>query len=88
MLSILQDRKNGLIVPPSDSRALADALLDLLKDPELSRRIAIAGQNLVEDRYTVDRMIDETVALYDEVATTKTPSVASIPITGEKDAIA
>ncbi|MCP4508471.1 MAG: glycosyltransferase family 4 protein, partial [Fuerstiella sp.] len=40
----------------------------LLNDPDRARRIAIAGQNLVEDRFTVDRMVDETITLYNDVA--------------------
>lgn len=68
VLSILEDNKTGLIVPPSDSRALADRMLELLNDPERARKIAIAGQNLVEDRFTVDRMVDETIMLYNDVA--------------------
>lgn len=85
ILSIIEDGKNGLIVPPSDSRALADRLLELLDDREWARKVAIAGQNLVEDRFTIDRMVEETMALYDEVATTEVPSVASIPIAAGKD---
>ncbi|MEO2019125.1 MAG: glycosyltransferase family 4 protein [Fuerstiella sp.] len=68
VLSILEDNKTGLIVPPSDSRALADRMLELLNDPDRARKIAIAGQNLVEDRFTVDRMVDETITLYNDVA--------------------
>lgn len=86
ILSIIEDGKNGLIVPPSDSRALADRMLELLNDPEKARRIAIAGQNLVEDRFTVDRMVDETISLYNDVARTYAPSVASIPVSAGRDA--
>lgn len=84
ILSILDDGKNGIIVPPSDSRALADAILDLLNDPEKARRIAIAGQNLVEDRFTAERMVEEHLSLYNDVATTEAPSVASIPLVNEE----
>ncbi len=88
ILSIIEDGKNGLIVPPSDSRALADRMLELLRDPEKARRIAIAGKNLVEDRFTIDRMVDETITLYNDVAKADSPSVASIPIAAVKDGVA
>ncbi|MEQ9406258.1 MAG: glycosyltransferase family 4 protein [Fuerstiella sp.] len=85
ILSIIEDGKNGLIVPPSDSRALADRILELLNDPEKARRIAIAGQNLVEDRFTAERMVQENLMLYHEVVQAEPASVPSIPITAGKD---
>ena len=85
ILTILEDEKNGVIVPPSDSRALAERMLKLLEDPEQTQKMAIAGQNLVEDRFTIDRMIDNTIQLYDEVSAKPTSAVASIPIAAGKD---
>ena len=87
ILSIIEDNKNGLVVPPSDSRALAERLLELLNDPERTRKIAIAGQNLVEDKFTVDRMVEETIGLYNEVTATRKASVPSIPIAAGKDSV-
>jgi hypothetical protein len=63
-------------------------MLELLRDPEKARRIAIAGKNLVEDRFTIDRMVDETITLYNDVAKADSPSVASIPIAAVKDGVA
>jgi glycosyltransferase involved in cell wall biosynthesis len=85
VLSIIEDGRNGLIVPPSDSRALADRMIELLDDPEKARRIAISGQNLVEDCFMVDRMVDEYMALYNDVTDTESASVASIPIAPLKE---
>ena len=83
ILSIIEDGVNGLIVPPSDSRALAERMQELLDDPEKARRIAIAGQNLVEDRFTVERMVRNNMDLYKEIAGPDATSVASIPITNQ-----
>lgn len=85
VLSIIEDGRNGLIVPPSDSRALANRIIELLDNPEQARRIAIAGQNLVEDCFMVDRMVDEYMALYNDVTDTESGSVASIPIAPLKE---
>lgn len=85
ILSIIEDGVNGLIVPPSDSRALAERMMELLDDPGKAARIAIAGQNLVEDRFTVERMTEETLLLYNEVVATENPSVAAIPIPLKRD---
>lgn len=79
VLSILEDGVNGFIVPPSDSRALADRMLDLLRDKELASRIAIAGQNLVEDKFTKERMVDEMLALYGDITETSSSAV-TVPV--------
>lgn len=85
ILSILDNDKTGMIVPPSDSRALADCLLKLLADPERTRKMGIAGQNQVEDRFTVKRMVDDMLSLYGDLVTAERPSVANIPITAARE---
>ena len=83
ILSIIEDNVNGLVVPPSDSRALADRITELLKNPDRARQIAAAGQKLVEEKFTVDRMVDETIALYKDLVDAGA-SVKSIPISAPK----
>ena len=83
ILSIIEDNVNGLVVPPSDSRALADRMLELLNDHELARQVATAGQKLVEEKFTIDRMVEETIALYNDVHQSGVP-VKSIPIAAQK----
>lgn len=80
LLSIIEDGRNGLIVPPSDSRALADSILQLLDNVEQTRKIAVSGRNLVEDQFTVDRMTADMLTLYNDIATPKAPETPSIPI--------
>ena len=58
----------GLVVPPHNAGALADAILTLLKDEPLRRRMGEAGLARVRERFSVDRMIDETLAVYARVA--------------------
>jgi glycosyltransferase involved in cell wall biosynthesis len=64
---LIQDGMTGLLVPPEDSQALAVALLRLLRDPELSRRMATAGQKVAVENYSFERLIREVDALYTEL---------------------
>jgi glycosyltransferase involved in cell wall biosynthesis len=58
---------NGLLIPPEDPRALAEALLELLRDPDRSRRLGIAGRRLVEQEHTLERMGEKVLDVYRRV---------------------
>jgi glycosyltransferase involved in cell wall biosynthesis len=55
----------GLLVPPSDHEALADALDRLARDPELARRLGREGRRRVVDRFTIERSLAEKRRLVD-----------------------
>jgi len=61
---IVDDGVNGLLVPPRDHHALADAIVRALKDAELRRRMGAAGFARVNERFTVERMVSETARVY------------------------
>ncbi len=63
--------KTGLLVPPRDPRALADAILELLGDPRLAQQMGKAGRGRVKKEFGLDRMIQEMEGLYEELITTK-----------------
>lgn len=48
----VRDGIEGLIVPPADARALADALEKLARDPALRRRLGLAARARLLDGYT------------------------------------
>ncbi len=54
----------GLVFPEGDSRALALALRSLLEDKALWRRLAERGRRRVLERYTWDRLAEETISIY------------------------
>ncbi len=64
---LVQDGVTGLLVPPEDSSAIAAALLRLLRDPELSRRLAESGKKMAVESYSFERLIREVDALYTEL---------------------
>jgi glycosyltransferase involved in cell wall biosynthesis len=62
--------ETGLLAPPRDARGLADALLGMLKDPVGRQRVAQAGFARVQELFSVDRMVEQTLAVYAAVAGT------------------
>ena len=59
------DRETGLLVPPGDTNALADAIHDLLARSDAERAaMGAAGRAHVQSRFTLERMCDDTLSLY------------------------
>lgn len=62
--------QNGVLVP-SDSRALAQAVVYLKEHPELRRAMGEAGREFVRTRFSVQRLADDLESLYLSVARSK-----------------
>lgn len=54
----------GLLVPPADPRALADALERVLRDPRLGASLGSAARAWALDNLNLDSMIDQHLVLY------------------------
>jgi glycosyltransferase involved in cell wall biosynthesis len=54
---VVQDRATGLLVPPADEAALADAIAKLLDDADLRRRLGRNGRQTVAEKFDVERNV-------------------------------
>ncbi len=59
--------ETGRLVPPGRPGELAGALEGLLASPDLRRSMGRAGRARYEERFTFDRMFEETLRVYEEV---------------------
>jgi glycosyltransferase involved in cell wall biosynthesis len=73
---IVEDGVNGLLVPPRDHHALAEAIVRALEDVALRQRMGAAGWTRVNERFTVERMVSSTAAVYERLTTSRTPAPA------------
>jgi glycosyltransferase involved in cell wall biosynthesis len=64
----VHDGINGVLVNPADPAALASAIVDLLRSPERRAELGAAGRALVLARFTRDRLVDQILGIYDELA--------------------
>jgi L-malate glycosyltransferase len=60
----ITDGVSGLLVAPGDPEALAVAVGRLLEDATLAHRLGRAARQVVEQRFTLERMVDDTERLY------------------------
>jgi glycosyltransferase involved in cell wall biosynthesis len=65
---VIRHEQTGLLVPPADPEALAAAMLRLIEDPALARKLAAAGRQLVLDAFTTEQTVDRIDAVYRELA--------------------
>lgn len=62
---LIEDHKTGFLVPARDPQALARAIREVLSDPVAALKMGAAGQTVVRERFTVDRMVANTTAIFD-----------------------
>ena len=60
---------NGLLVPPRDAPAVAEAVLRLLTDPDLRKEMGERGVQIARDSFSVQQVIRETLRIYETVTT-------------------
>lgn len=61
---IVRDHINGLLVPVRDIAALAKALKILIINHELRTQMGEAGRRIVENEFSLGKVVNETVSLY------------------------
>lgn len=80
---LVQDGRNGFLVPVGDVEALADRLLRLLSDSALASRLGEAARETVASAYSPTRMVSEHMACYDDVLAVGQFSLSLKPASGK-----
>jgi glycosyltransferase involved in cell wall biosynthesis len=61
-----QNGDTGLVVPPSDPVALADAIRTLIADPERRRKMGEAGRLRARTLFSTQKMVSNVLSVYEE----------------------
>ncbi|HEY2433787.1 MAG TPA: glycosyltransferase [Vicinamibacterales bacterium] len=64
---VVADGVTGILTPPRDPEALAAAIVRLLEDPALRAAMGAAGARRVRERFSSERMVQDTLDLYKRV---------------------
>lgn len=68
---IVKHDKNGLLVPARDPKALADAMLKLIENLELRKKMGAYGRRYVESDFSLDLVVKKTLGLYEQLLRVK-----------------
>ncbi|MBI3610819.1 MAG: glycosyltransferase [Nitrospirae bacterium] len=61
---VVIDGRTGRLIPSNDPVALAQAILSLLRDRDLARRLGRQGRSFVERQFSIESMVAQTEAVY------------------------
>jgi glycosyltransferase involved in cell wall biosynthesis len=82
---VIQDGHTGLLVPPGDVEALAQALLGLLRQPALADRLGTQGRQFALEHLSMKAYGDKVMRLYQRVLSCPEPSDAAMAKTEVRD---
>ena len=63
----VEDGSSGLLVQPRDVTQIADAIIKILSNEELAQEMGKRGREIVETKFTVDRMVKQTLDAYETI---------------------
>lgn len=83
VLDIIEDGENGLLVAPGDTEGMAQAMFSVLSDRSRAQQFAVKLREKVEKFFTLDRMAEETIKVYEEAKKRKKILVLKLGAAGD-----
>ncbi len=68
---LIADGETGILVPPSDPTAMAEALARYVNEPELIARHGAAGRQRVEREFSLEAMVARYLDIYERLVATR-----------------
>lgn len=61
---IVEDGVSGILIAPHDEQALADALITLIQDPALRKRLGESARKRVEEKFDINKNVKHYLELF------------------------
>ena len=67
MSDIIQNNKTGLVIDPHDEKKWADAIIQLIKNPNISDEMGKAGNQILKIKYNEKLFYERLIKMYNDV---------------------
>lgn len=64
---VIRNGETGILVEPANSDELADAIITMVSNPELRKKLGSKGRILVEENFTWEHAAKRTLAIYEKL---------------------
>jgi len=75
--AVILDGRTGVLVPAEAPELLAEAIIELLRDPAKRERLGSAARQLVEDKFSAERMTADYLRVYEEAIAAEARAIES-----------
>jgi len=82
-VEIIEDGHTGVLVKPGDILEMVNSIIRVLKDRELSKNIAIEARKKIEREYSLVKMTEDTIKVYEEASRRKNILVVKFGAIGD-----
>jgi glycosyltransferase involved in cell wall biosynthesis len=65
---VIEDGRNGRLVPVASTEAIADACVEFAAEPEIAARLGCAARQTIERKYDMAASLSRYVELYERTA--------------------
>ena len=83
IVDIIDDGINGVLAYPKDPASLAEGILRVLRDRPFAQRLIQEARKRVEEKFTLDKMCQQTFAIYEEAINRRNILIMKISAIGD-----
>lgn len=66
LVDLIEDGQTGFFVPPQDSQALGQKIIQVLQNPVLARQVGLTAREHVVKHFSLEQMAQETEKVYEQ----------------------